>query len=35
MVSTGLKGLDKVITGLQMGDNVVWQMDSVKITMSS
>jgi len=29
MVSTGLKGLDKVITGLQLGDNVVWQMDSV------
>ncbi len=29
MVSTGLKGLDKVITGLQLGDNVVWQIDAV------
>ena len=29
MVSTGLKGLDRVITGLQLGDNVVWQMDNV------
>ncbi|HOW59853.1 MAG TPA: PEP/pyruvate-binding domain-containing protein [Candidatus Omnitrophota bacterium] len=28
MVSTGVKGLDKVITGLQLGDNVVWQMDA-------
>jgi len=29
MVSTGDKGLDKVITGLQLGDNVVWQLDSI------
>lgn len=29
MVSTGDKGLDQVITGLQLGDNVVWQMDSI------
>ena len=29
MVSTGDKGLDKVITGLQLGDNVVWQIDSI------
>ena len=29
MVSTGLKGMDRVITGLQMGDNVVWQIDAI------
>jgi len=29
MISTGLKGLDKVITGLQLGDNVVWQIDTI------
>jgi len=29
MVSTGEKGLDQVITGLQLGDNVVWQLDSI------
>lgn len=29
MISTGIKGLDKVITGLQMGDNVVLQMDDI------
>ncbi|MCM8790254.1 MAG: PEP/pyruvate-binding domain-containing protein [Candidatus Omnitrophica bacterium] len=29
MISTGLKGLDRVINGLRLGDNVVWQMDSV------
>ncbi len=29
MVSTGDKGLDQVITGLQLGDNVVWQLDSI------
>lgn len=29
MISTGDKGLDKVITGLQLGDNVVWQIDSI------
>lgn len=29
MASTGISGLDKVITGLQMGDNVVWQIDDI------
>lgn len=29
MVSTGLKGLDKVINSLRLGDNVVWQIDSI------
>ncbi len=29
-ISTGLKGLDKVITGLRIGDNVVWQIDDVR-----
>ncbi len=29
MVGTGIKGLDRVITGLQLGDNVVWQIDSI------
>ena len=29
MVSTGIKGLDNVITGLQMGDNVVLQIDDI------
>ncbi|MDD5079523.1 MAG: PEP/pyruvate-binding domain-containing protein [Candidatus Omnitrophica bacterium] len=29
MESTGLKGLDKVINGLRLGDNVVWQIDAV------
>ena len=28
-VSTGLSGLDRVIDGLRLGDNVVWQVDSV------
>ncbi len=28
-VSTGLKGLDQVIDHLRLGDNVVWQADSV------
>ncbi|MHC4642168.1 MAG: PEP/pyruvate-binding domain-containing protein, partial [Planctomycetota bacterium] len=27
--STGLKGLDTILGGLQKGDNVVWQVDSV------
>ncbi|MHC4501061.1 MAG: PEP/pyruvate-binding domain-containing protein, partial [Planctomycetota bacterium] len=27
--STGLKGLDAVLSGLQKGDNVVWQVDSI------
>jgi Cu/Ag efflux protein CusF len=30
MVSTGLKGLDDVLTGLRIGDNVVWQVDDIK-----
>ncbi len=29
MISTGIKGLDSVITGLRTGDNVVWQIDVV------
>jgi len=29
MFSTGLKGLDEIITGLRPGDNVVWQIDSI------
>ena len=28
--STGLEGLDKILTGLEKGDNVVWQVDSVE-----
>jgi len=28
-VSTGLKGFDRVIDDLRLGDNVVWQVDSV------
>lgn len=28
-VSTGLPGLDEVIDGLRLGDNVVWQVDSI------
>ena len=28
-VSTGLPGLDKVLRGLLIGDNVVWQVDSI------
>ncbi|MDO5499137.1 MAG: PEP/pyruvate-binding domain-containing protein [Propionibacteriaceae bacterium] len=28
-VSTGIPGLDRVIDGLRLGDNVVWQVDSV------
>lgn len=30
MISTGIKGLDNVITGLQLGDNVVLQIDDIK-----
>ncbi|MFA6142737.1 MAG: PEP/pyruvate-binding domain-containing protein [Candidatus Omnitrophota bacterium] len=30
MISTGIKGLDNVITGLRAGDNVVWQIDDIK-----
>ena len=29
MLSTGVKGLDKIITGLREGDNVVWQIDDI------
>jgi hypothetical protein len=29
MISTGIKGLDSVITGLRAGDNVVWQIDNI------
>lgn len=29
MISTGIKGLDGVITGLRAGDNVVWQIDDI------
>jgi hypothetical protein len=29
MISTGIKGLDNVITGLCKGDNVVWQIDTL------
>ena len=29
MISTGIKGLDDVITGLRLGDNVVWQIDDL------
>ena len=28
--STGIESLDAVLTGLQKGDNVVWQVDSVE-----
>ncbi len=30
MISTGDKALDKVITGLQLGDNVVWQIGAIE-----
>lgn len=29
MVSTGLTGLDHLLGGLQIGDNVVWQIDAI------
>ncbi|MDD5132668.1 MAG: PEP/pyruvate-binding domain-containing protein [bacterium] len=29
-VTTGLRGLDKLVTGLQLGDNVVWQIDTIE-----
>ncbi|MFH1189587.1 MAG: PEP/pyruvate-binding domain-containing protein [Candidatus Omnitrophota bacterium] len=29
MISTGMKDLDDVITGLRAGDNVVWQIDDI------
>lgn len=28
--STGLKGLDKILSDLNKGDNVVWQVDSIE-----
>ena len=30
MISTGIRGLDNVITGLRAGDNVVWQIDDIR-----
>jgi hypothetical protein len=30
MFSTGIKGLDDILTGLRAGDNVVWQIDDIK-----
>lgn len=30
MISTGITGLDNVITGLRAGDNVVWQIDDIR-----
>jgi len=30
MLSTGIKSLDKIITGLRLGDNVVWQIDDIE-----
>jgi pyruvate phosphate dikinase-like enzyme len=30
MVTTGLPSLDKILTGLRAGDNVVWQVDDIK-----
>ena len=29
MISTGISGLDEIITGLRSGDNVVWQIDDI------
>ncbi|MFA5092478.1 MAG: PEP/pyruvate-binding domain-containing protein [Candidatus Omnitrophota bacterium] len=29
MISTGIPGLDSVLTGLRLGDNVVWQIDDI------
>lgn len=29
-VTTGLRGLDRLVTGLQLGDNVVWQIDNIE-----
>jgi hypothetical protein len=28
--STGLKGLDEILSGLRLGDNVVWQVDDIE-----
>lgn len=30
MVSTGVKRLDDILTGLRIGDNVVWQVDGIE-----
>ncbi|MBL7071897.1 MAG: PEP/pyruvate-binding domain-containing protein [Candidatus Omnitrophica bacterium] len=30
MISTGIKGLDNILTGLRKGDNVVWQVDDIR-----
>jgi hypothetical protein len=30
MQSTGIKSFDKIITGLRLGDNVVWQVDEIE-----
>ena len=27
--STGLSGLDRILNGLRIGDNVVWRVDAV------
>jgi KaiC/GvpD/RAD55 family RecA-like ATPase len=29
-VSTGISGFDRIIDGLRLGDNVVWQVDSIQ-----
>ena len=29
MISTGIKGLDSILSGLRAGDNVVWQIDDI------
>ncbi|MFH1046101.1 MAG: PEP/pyruvate-binding domain-containing protein [Candidatus Omnitrophota bacterium] len=31
MISTGMKGLDEILTGLRAGDNVVWQIDDIEV----
>lgn len=30
IVSTGIKGIDKAIDNLRLGDNVVWQINSIE-----
>ena len=30
VMSTGLPGLDRVLTGLRPGDNVVWEVDGIQ-----
>ena len=30
MITTGIKGLDALVNGLRLGDNVVWQIDDIK-----